>query len=586
MNNKKIEYLTFEGGGGKAIAYLGAIRVMEILDVLPYIKGQDGSLKGIAGSSGGAITSFFLAMGLNANEINSHTKNDNYDDFYDEPTPGVYKAVVYNNRSKKNESGFINTSIESVKRNVNIATRPILQSSNQFFKKNFDLYEIIDDRFFTTSIELAKRKGQYVKSFNLKRFKYLLPSSLLILEIIKKLKIDKADPESFIPPLKKIIESNSKTIFDYGYNIIFDRGIFSGVNIREYFTKLLVKYLNEKYDTELTVDEARIYTFKQLYSNTLLHVKIIGTNLSTNKPKTFDYQFTPDFPFIDAVCLSMSIPGAFRPTFVNAIVDIQKYNSGNPSEEDKEFLQDFMGLYVDGGTTNNLAIHAFDNIRYINRYEFFASENPTVSNEKTDKFDFPIFSLPHGMLGIRSQSGSDKSEFSDYKEDNLYKKYSDLKKKAPYPETIEKKTYFKSGVPLHTSYLLKHSSSKNKVLSTLFDFIGDLYETVLYYTEEGQIQSIEESKQVIPLYAYDVGLYDFDLSKEPHKRFLSAFVQRTATMKTARFLNVTNKSYKELRKKYFNNYINDSFSSTNEDEIKEYNLFKLVYENYDIDNIK
>jgi hypothetical protein len=375
-------------------------------------------------------------------------------------------------------------------------------------------------------------------------------------------------------------------MFDYGYSIIFDRGLFSGVNIREYFTKLLVKYLNEKYDTEITVDEARLYTFKQLYSITQLHVKIIGTNLTTNKPKTFDYQLTPDFPFIDAVCLSMSIPGAFRPTFVNAIVNIQKYNSGNPSEEDKEFLQDYMGLYVDGGTTNNLAIHAFDNIRYINRYEFFTSENPTVSNEKTEKYDFPIFSLPSGMLGIRSQSGSDKFEFSDYKEDDLYKKYSDLKKKAPYPEPLEKKTYFERSIPPHTIHLLKHSSSKNKLLSTLFDFAGDLYETVLYYTEEGQIHSHEESKQVIPLYAYDVGLYDFDLSKELHKRFLSAFVQRTAAMKMARFLSVSNKSYKELRKKYLNDYINASFSSSDEDEIKEFNFFKLVYENYDVDNTK
>lgn len=167
MINKKIEYLTFEGGGGKAIAYLGAIRVLEKIGILPYIKGNEESLKGIAGTSGGAITSFFLAMGLNADEIDSHTKNDNYDNFYDEPTPSVYKAVVYNRESKRNQSGFINTSIESVKRKENIASRPLLQSSNQFFKKNFDLYEIIDDRFFTTSIELAKERARR-KAFQLK----------------------------------------------------------------------------------------------------------------------------------------------------------------------------------------------------------------------------------------------------------------------------------------------------------------------------------------------------------------------------------------------------------------------------------
>lgn len=29
MNSKEIKYLTFEGGGGKCIAYLGAIKALE-----------------------------------------------------------------------------------------------------------------------------------------------------------------------------------------------------------------------------------------------------------------------------------------------------------------------------------------------------------------------------------------------------------------------------------------------------------------------------------------------------------------------------------------------------------------------------
>lgn len=134
MINKKIEYLTFEGGGGKAIAYLGAIRVLETLKILPYVNNQDATLKGIAGTSGGAITSFFLTMGLNADEIDSHTKNDNYDDFYDEPTPAVYKAVVYNRENKRNESGFTNTSIESVKPMVILAQAKAEDDTLNFFK--------------------------------------------------------------------------------------------------------------------------------------------------------------------------------------------------------------------------------------------------------------------------------------------------------------------------------------------------------------------------------------------------------------------------------------------------------------------
>ncbi|HMR47561.1 MAG TPA: patatin-like phospholipase family protein [Bacteroidia bacterium] len=92
MNSKEIKYLTFEGGGGKCITYLGAIKALEEKKNLPIhpvttvnfktndldINIPQNNLFGINGSSGGAIIAFFLSMGLDLKEMES-LFNEPYD---------------------------------------------------------------------------------------------------------------------------------------------------------------------------------------------------------------------------------------------------------------------------------------------------------------------------------------------------------------------------------------------------------------------------------------------------------------------------------------------------------------------------
>jgi len=98
-----IEYLALEGGGGKGITYLGAIRALEELGVLPIRLDRRGSnqIKGISGSSAGAITALLLAMGIRSEEFQNLLKDaSTFRKFYDGPDIGRHRYV-----NARNESG-------------------------------------------------------------------------------------------------------------------------------------------------------------------------------------------------------------------------------------------------------------------------------------------------------------------------------------------------------------------------------------------------------------------------------------------------------------------------------------------------
>jgi len=72
INPKSIEYLVFEGGGGKGNAYLGAIQALQEVNVLPLHKhelNEKLQVKGVAGASAGAITALMVALGLTSDDI-------------------------------------------------------------------------------------------------------------------------------------------------------------------------------------------------------------------------------------------------------------------------------------------------------------------------------------------------------------------------------------------------------------------------------------------------------------------------------------------------------------------------------------
>jgi NTE family protein len=98
----KIKYLAFEGGGGKGVAYLGAIEALEEKGVLP-ISDDNRQVLGISGSSTGAINALMLSLHMSSTEIENELKNKNFEEFYtkDNPSNAIFRAV-YTPRDKSN----------------------------------------------------------------------------------------------------------------------------------------------------------------------------------------------------------------------------------------------------------------------------------------------------------------------------------------------------------------------------------------------------------------------------------------------------------------------------------------------------
>lgn len=167
---KNPQYAAFEGAGGKGAVYVGVVKALELENRLPMtskkrLEYPDKVLKGVAGSSAGAITTLFIALGCTSEDMSELTatldeekllleekivdkegtewytgqlvpKNKLTDEqqkkfanslfvkkdqtifslFYDPPSPAVIKAVgkVGNN---PNKSGFVNV---KVKRSVEL----------------------------------------------------------------------------------------------------------------------------------------------------------------------------------------------------------------------------------------------------------------------------------------------------------------------------------------------------------------------------------------------------------------------------------------------------------------------------------
>lgn len=196
-------------------------------------------------------------------------------------------------------------------------------------------------------------------------------------------------------------------------------------------------------------------TFKDFFYMTGVDLVVTGTNISLGKPKYFSAAFTPDFSVVDVVSLSMSIPFLFRPYVIESEVNL---DSNLPADYNKDYL----GLYVDGGMLNNYPLHAFDyrpakNINYQGDFANYFLASPNISLSATEFCDC--------ILGIRLQNSVKEYEVSDdFKEGN--------------------------------SFIIR-------------DFIGQLYSTILYPSEDGQIRSSLENNLSISIDVTDLELLDF-----------------------------------------------------------------------------
>ena len=303
VSRENVAYLALEGGGGKGVAYLGAIRALETMKILPIDINQPGKNRvlGISGSSAGAITALLLGLGLTSSQLEAVLQQSStFNGFFDGPDPGRYRLVDSRGRSgiggKSRQGG-----LDPVK----------------------------------VSARLGMVPAPYGPAL-------AIPAAIVNLVL------------SQLPPaLGRPIRNAPREYLD---NLLKDRGLFPGFASRQFFQDMLTRYLSPRIVARARGDAKKVYSaasvgFAKFYELTGVDLVITGVNVSTARPAMFSRRLTPDFPVADAVSISMGLPVIFKPAYVDVEVPVNAFN--------KDPLA-YRGFWVDGGVLNNLPIHAFD----------------------------------------------------------------------------------------------------------------------------------------------------------------------------------------------------------------------------------
>jgi predicted acylesterase/phospholipase RssA len=389
-----VHYLALEGGGGKGVTYLGAIRALERRKVLPIDITRPGhnQIKGVSGASAGAITALLLAMGVTAAQIEDLlSRPQTFTAFYERPEPGLYRSVDARNQPALRQEA------------------PPGMAPLDFVRRR--TAEIKGWGYLASGFALAVRAGVL------------------------------GDPND--PLVKQLITHPDR----YLYNLLFDRGLFPGFAPRRFLAGVISTFLSSRFLAYTGGVISRSpnggnVNFKLFHELTGVDLVITGANVTQHRPAVFSRRHTPEFPVAEAVGISMNIPGLFKPVFVEADVPVGALN---------RTAKDYHGFWVDGGLLNNFPLHAFDHL------------GPAASPRHSH-----LQPLHPNMLGLRLTD-------------------------TPKP-----------------------AQDSTGDFSVLLEYLGNLYPTVLYPSEQGQIRTVEEEQQTIDLLTYDLGLTEF--AAPPAKR--------------------------------------------------------------------
>jgi len=458
---KNIKYLSFEGGGGKGIAYLGAVRALEekyngirmpLINIKEnnFYSGTNDEIKdrieirrdiqtgigrrekvilGISGSSAGAITAFMVAMGMNSLEVES---------IFNKPA----QAIIYDSISTDKITGApIPLKFENLfkARAVPISYFEKLIDDNYNKPPMTRVWEKVNDK------DNAYRLGtlNYKNYSDKVQWAYLQAQGL----------VKSIAGNGFLAEKLSDVHMGQHI-----YCLLHERGMLSGVKTREIFGEIMNNYLLKKLN--YTSRKPEQVTFDVFFRLTGVDLVITGSNISSGAPKLFSVYHTPDFPVIEAVSISMNLPAIFKPVMIDAIVDKNK---------DANYNDLYKGLYIDGGVVNNLPFRVFNTLEAVEINKFSALY---------DEGDILVSSYNY-----------DKTSDEPYANE-LWTLAFDLVDKSYKP--INRETLF------------------NKEREVLIGGLGGgIFETVLYSSSQGQFRNDAERNNRIEIEITGIPTADF-----------------------------------------------------------------------------
>jgi predicted acylesterase/phospholipase RssA len=299
----KTNFVVFQGGGGKGVAYLGALKALEEKKVLTL-----SALTGVGGASAGAITALLTACRLpreaSANQPSMARIVDSakFESLLQGFHPGIWRVVTTAGPDRPH----------GARRNQSSIGKPIERPSIGEGVESF-LAVVAKGWAFDIASILYFQKGWEIQDPAIRR---------LLNQLLNKV-TDLADAMQCF------------------WN---DLGLFDGIPLRGILNKWVADAVKSRRRKDL-VDDANAgrLTFKTFCDAMEMDLRITGTNITTQRPFVFSKHNSPNFPVTEAVGISMTIPFLFKPVEVWS-----GFKGVDP------------GLWVDGGCLNNLPLHCFD----------------------------------------------------------------------------------------------------------------------------------------------------------------------------------------------------------------------------------
>lgn len=344
-NVKAVDYLVFSGGGGRAIAHLGALAALADLGYFIEVEKQPLGLtprydyvpdpevtKGLAGASAGAIIASLLATDHGVREI-FNTLQD----------PEIMDKFFQRER-------------------FDVSYRPTITGCERLLPRdpNEDLWGSGRGRsptlgpYFDLLLDTAgvpdKQKAKFRRDPSAATQLLDLSSSTVGGSIYTAIEMffDVSRDEVSDTMDKRLFRENN--VSAYLRNLLAEYGLFSGCEIRDWLVEALDEFATVRGSLGTgsvigsTVGPKERVTFDYLKKRTQLDLVIMGSNLTTGDSRAFraSDSDTANVPIADAVRLSMAFPFVYKPTVVN--------NKNHP----------LYGLWTDGGLYNNYPLHVFD----------------------------------------------------------------------------------------------------------------------------------------------------------------------------------------------------------------------------------
>lgn len=296
LRPNEVSYLVLEGGGGKGLVFLGALQELQNRGILAR-------LRGVGGSSAGAITALGIACGLDVAGL-AAVSSQNFNLFFDLP---MQQRRVF----------------------VPLGGCGTASGADLLQRQIFTRMEVL-----LTGILMGSLRVPGVNFRQLSQTAVARLQAEMYTQAISGLRPDAG--------LGDKLASHAAPY--YARNLWDDLGLFPGCRAHAFLGSVIVRG-----------GGTPTMTFADHHLHFRRKLVVTGSNMETGRTELFSVDHTPAMQVADAVRISMGLPLLFKPVRISPAAASRITDGASVAGS----VSRYAGLWVDGGLWNNLPITVF-----------------------------------------------------------------------------------------------------------------------------------------------------------------------------------------------------------------------------------